>query len=236
ADFRHSKHQLEFAVPRPPSNTYRGRAARCWPCRPRQRRRSGRRGRAAGNRSGERSHLQVDFRQLDALRNAAAVGRLRSRADACQERAQHLYFRHPFGPVQGHGRDAFGHRPRRPARHADLRHRRRDGEPRHRRRRLRQPHRIEPWAGHPDPLRPPVLHDGARRPAREARPVDRADGLHRPLHRQPPPLRSPHRRRGGEPHRIHAGGRPRSDRPAGARPGAVRPAGDGRPGRRGPAL
>ena len=61
-------------------------------------------------------------------------------------------------------------------------------------RRLRQPHQDRPWPRHRNPLRPLVGDAGSRRPARQPRRADRPHGLDRPLDRQPPPLRSSHRR------------------------------------------
>ena len=45
-----------------------------------------------------------------------------------------------------------------------------------------------------------------RRPARPPRPADRLYGLDRPLDRQPPPLRGPHRRPRRQPDPLHAAG------------------------------
>ncbi len=62
-------------------------------------------------------------------------------------------------------------------------------------RRLRQPHRDRPWPRHRNPLRPPFARSSfAPGQQREARPADRPHGLDRPFDRQPPALRSPHRR------------------------------------------
>ena len=70
-------------------------------------------------------------------------------------------------------------------------------------RRLWQPRQDRPWPRHRNPLRPPVGDPRPRRPARHPRPADRPHGLDRPLDRQPPPLRSPHRRPRGQPDPLH---------------------------------
>ena len=74
-------------------------------------------------------------------------------------------------------------------------------------RRLRQPRQDRSWPRHRDPLRPPFLNGGSPRRARHSRPGDRPHGLDRPLDRQPPALRSAHRRPRREPDPVHEVGR-----------------------------
>jgi hypothetical protein len=73
-------------------------------------------------------------------------------------------------------------------RHSHLCHRRWRRWPVGLGRRLRQSGRNRPWQGYPDPVRASFPLAGPARTADQARRPDRADGIDRPLDRQPPPI------------------------------------------------